>query len=450
MSLPIQITVGGGGTNPAAGATQWNNPAIAGQTGWIEKSGYGPLRFEDYTVLPGGGVQLLNGLAFGAAGELYFWHAVGLAYQESDTIYTNGFRYGSVINALMGRIGFRPHTETELVGLVDSTNQLARSYRYYDDFHAIVKAGKLKAVQPDKSISDVNFNSYLQALQRSAVMRCLNAVFSEKEYIEQRLLCDYEEHTTEQLIPNESKFVGYQIEVADRFDIAVQINGANLLFDTDINGLTLYLFKAGKKTPVWQTLVDVVAYEDTLVIFSDLVLNYVGAVTRGETFYFGYFQDDLGSAKAIRRNEDWEDCTNAFAYESISAAKKVGVTDFDRTQISCTDICYGLRLEVSSFRDWTQLIVKKAPLFDEAIGLTMAAMVIEQIIYSLRGNGTERLLKGGITEASLIQDLTGVAPVSDGPPPVMGLKARLDRELKRVKESFIKSPRAQTINLAND
>lgn len=447
MSLPIQITVGGGGTNPVAGATQWNNPAIAGQTGWIEKSGYGPLRFQDYTVLSGGGVQLLNGLAFGADGEVYFWHSVGLAYQTEDGVYTNGFRYTSVMNALMGRIGFRPHTETEFSGLVDSTNQLARSYRYYNDFHAIVSAANLKAVQPDKAISDVNFNNYLQSLQRSAVMRCLNAVFSEKEYIEQRLLCDYEEHTAEQLIPNESKFVGYQIEVADRFDIAVQIDGANLLFDSDITGLPLYLFKAGKKSPVWQTTVNVTAYEDTHVSFSDLVLSYVNGATRGETFYFGYFQDDLGAAKAIRRNEDWEDDTNAFSYESIVADKKVGVTDFNRDQIGCTNVCYGLRLEVSSFKDWTQIIVKKAPLFDEAIGLTMAAMVIEQVIYSLRGNGTERLLKGGITEAALMQDLTGVAPVSDGPPPVMGLKARLDRELKRVKNSLFTTPRAQTINL---
>ena len=446
MSLPVQIVVGSGGTNPAAGATQWNNPAIAGQIGWIEKIGYGPLRFEDYSILPTGGIELLNDLVFGVDGDTYFWHPIGLAYQTASSTYTNGFNYLAVINALMGRLGFRPETLEGLTSLVDSTNQLCRSYRFYNDFHALVTAANLYKVQPDKDLSAGNFNIYLQSLQKSVIMRCLNGIFSEKEYLEQSLVFDKETGSTDQSVDNSGRFVGFEIAVADRFDIGVQIDAATLLFDSDITGLTLYLFKDGKKSPVWSAAVDIIANENTSVSFSELVLNYVNASTKGSRFFFGYFQDDLGSAKAIRQSICWNK-TLCFGITGMSAPKVDSQTDFERDAISWEAESYGINLEISSFVDHTQAIVKKPALFDEAIGLTMAQTVLEQILYSLRSNQEERLLRSGLTEASLVQDLTGSAPVSDGPPPITGLNKRIDREIARVKKSIFAKPKSQVINL---
>lgn len=445
MNKPIQIIVGAGGSNPASGSTVWNNTTLSGQDGWIEKSGYGPLKYDDYQVLSTGGVQLLNGLAFGADGEVYFWHSNGLAYETTPADYTNGFNYSAVINALVGRIGFRAETQSGYTGLVDSTNQLARSGRYYNDFHAVVSAANLKDVQADKGISNINFNAYLQSLQKSVALRFVNAVFPEREYIEQRMTFDKAFNTPDQSVPNENKFVGFCIQVAQRFDIAVQIDGATLLFDSDISALPLYLFKDGKKTPVWTASVDVTAYENTLVTFSNLVLNYINSSTKGDRYFFGYFQNDLGTAKAIRHTSCWNK-SYAYSITGMSAAKLSG-NDFKRDEVSTVYESFGINLELSAFRDHTQAIVKKANLFDEGVGLTMAYAVIEQVVYSMRGNGSERLLRSGITEAALLQDLTGSAPVSDGPPPITGLNKRIEREAKAVKHSFNRIAKAQTVNL---
>lgn len=445
MGLPIQITVGGGGNNPAAGATSWNDPSAAGLTGWVERTGYGPLRYEDYRILNSGGIELLNGVTFGANGDTWFFHTVGLAYETASTTHTNGFSYTAVMNALQGRIGFRSHTESGLTTLVNSANQMSRSYRYFNDFHAIVSAANLKNVQSDPAISESAFNNYLTSLQQSAIMRTLTAIFAAPEYLEQTLLLNREENTTDEPITNAGNFVGFEILVPERSDVAVQINSASLRFDSDITGLILYLFKDGKKSPVWSKSVNVVAYEDTLVTFSDLVLNYVNATTTGGRFFFGYFQDDLGAAKAIRSNVSWED-TYHVSIRGMQSPKKAGETDFDRI-VSTSRDSYGLNLFYSVFRDHTQTIVKSPNLFDEAIGLTMAVMTIEQILYSMRSNGAERLLKSGIAEAALVQDLTGVAPVTDGPGKVMGLKDRLDREIRRVRESIFTKRKSQTVNL---
>jgi hypothetical protein len=443
MNAPFQITVGGGGSNPAAGSTQWNDSSRAGEQGWIERTGYGPMRYEDYQVLPTGGIQLLNGLAFGSNGETYFWHATSLAYQTASSTYTNGFNYNAVINALMGRLGFRAHTETAYIGLVDSTNQLAQSFRYYNDFHALVTAGNLKEVQPDSAISNVNMNIYLQSLQKSVIMRFLNGVFSEKEYLEQSLLFDRVKNSTDEPITNSGKFVGFEIQVANSFNIAVQIDSAALLFDTNVT-IPLYLFKDGVKTPVWTQSVNVVANENTVVNFSDLVLNYISAYTKGSRFYFGYFQSDLGAAKAIRQNACWN---KQLCYYAVGIQSDAAGADFNRLQVSSTYESFGINLEISSFKDHTQAIVKKPNLFDEGIGLMMAFVVLEQILYSIRSNRSERLLKSGITEAALIQDLNGSAPISDGPPPVTGLNKRIEREMERVSESFYPEYESEIIEL---
>lgn len=447
MSLPVQITVGAGGNNPVSGATVWNDPNYAGKTGWLEQTGYGPLKYSDYIVLNTGGVQLLNGRAFGANGETYFFHVVNIGYGVASTNYTNGFNYQPVIAALLGRIGFRQETQTDYAGLVSADNLLSRSGRYYNDFHAVVKAANIKEVQDDVNLSDTDFNTLLQSMQKSAIMRALAAVFSEREFIEQAVTFEKCENSAETLVPNSGFFVGFKIEVAERFDVAVQIDGATLLFDSDINGLPLYLFKDGIKSPVWTGQVNVQAYENTAVVFSDLVLSYINATSKGNVYYFGYFQDDLGNAKAVRHTVEWEDDSKAFCAESMQAKKIDGQINFVRDQISTGYDSYGINLELSSFRDHTQVIVKRANLFDELIGLSMAAMVVEQIIYAMRSNKSERMLRGNLTEASLIQDLNGVAPVSDGPPPIMGLTKRLDREAKRVKDSLFPKPKARTVNI---
>lgn len=444
MNKPIQITVGGSGPyDPVAGATDCNIPAIAGSVTWVEAAGYGPYPYSNYVVKPTGGFRLLNGDTF-KANEIWFVHASNFSFSGSGSDFSNGFNYTAVINALFGRIGWRSSTLDDQP-VLNSNNQINKSGRCFNDVHALVTIPNIKAVIDNPACSDSQFNAELEALQRSVIMRCLTAVFSEKEYVDQTLLYERGQGngTT---VTNTGLFCGYDINVTKSFNKSVQVDSVVLTFDSDIT-FDVYLFKEGKKAPIWQQEVTAVANEQTVVNLNDLVLNYINADTKGCRFFLGYFQDDIGSAKAVKEPVYCWNKTLLFYAEPFTSAKIPGQTDFDRNVIAGSGSPYGINLQVSSFNDWTSIVVNKPGLFDEMIALTMAYTIIEKVVYATTSNGTERILKQAITQAGAIQDLTGSAPVSDGPPAVTGLNKRIEREVKRVKESIFREPKSQVVSL---
>lgn len=443
MGLPIPIVVGAGGTNPNAGTSVWNFPLLRGQQFYVEKIGYGTFDPELYSSLSTGGFQLI-GNQF-QPGEKFYVHATGLSYGTASGSYTNGFDFNRVIQALFGRVGWKQPDEPGSP-VINATNLLAKGYRHFQDFHSLVTVNNIKATMEEAAASDENLNKRLESLQRAAIMRCLNCVFREPEYKEQVLLYD-RLGQNDQLINNNGLFCGYEITLAPTMGYGIQINSATLLFDSDVT-FNLYLFKDGKKSPLSVIEVSAVAGEATVVDFSDLVLNYIGSNTKGGRFYFGYFQDDLGSVKAIQEQVCHFNKTCLFCVTPVETEKSAGEYDFDRDQRSYPMQPHGINLEMSSFRDHTQQIVKKANLFDEVIGLTVAYMTLEQIIYAVRSNGTERILKDQVQQIGINLDLNGVAPISDSPK-IKGLNTRIEEELKRMRQSFFPKPKSQTVNLAS-
>lgn len=444
MSNPIQITVDGSGDyDPAASGTDCVIPELLGKAFYISRSGYGIMPYNTYQPLAGGGFRLLGGLVFGS-GEIWFVTITNTVETFSASSYTNGFDYSRVMNAMLPRIGFRNPTLSGYE-IVNAGNQISNSGRYYDDFHALVKIKNIKDTQEDPLISDADFNAYLESVKKSAIMRFLNGVLNVREQFERVLLYDREDNQQTEMVTNTGLFVGFEIETPKDDSIAVQIESVSLLFNGDAD-FNLYLFKDGKKSPLMTIPVSVVADEATVVNLSDVILNYIGQTTKGSTFYFGYFQDDLGSVQAIREfTDDWsKQC--CFSASSISSKKITGETNFERTNIAESDYLYGLNLEISTFRDHTNAIVKKAHLFDEGQGLTVAYVVLENISYSTRSNGTESVLKDQLTKAGLQLDLNGVIPASDSPH-VEGLSGRIKREMERVRKEFYPKPKAQTVSL---
>lgn len=441
MSLPIEITVGSGGMSPAPGTTEYINPFLKGKEFYVTSSGYGPLPYSAWEPLTEGGFRLLN--AEFSEEETYFVVITSVSDVVGETAYTNGFNYQRVINAMLPRLGFR---QPSIAGfnIVNAGNRTSTSGRYFDDFHALVNIKNIKETNPDAKISDADFNAYLESLKKSVIMRCLNGVLNVPEQLERVLLYDRQDSQPEVKIDNKGLFVGYAIDVARADDIAVQLESVSLLFDQDTE-FKLYLFKDGKKTPVWIQEVSALAEEPTVVNLNTLVLNYIGQFTRGSRFYFGYFQDDLGTAKAIREQScSWG---KQLCFSAKSFSSPANGNNFDRAQIATTYDAFGLNLEVSAFRDHTNAIVKQAHLFDELVGLQMAYTIIEQAIYAVRSNATERTLKGELDKAGIQMDLNGVAAVP-GTPTSTGLKHRIDREMKRVRDGFYPRFRAQNINLA--
>lgn len=423
MNKPILITVGVT-AGLVAGTSSYTDANLKGKNLWVKRQGNAALLAKDYSINDNGGFAL--SAAKFVSGEVYEIYVIDLATNQNLGSYTNGFDYNRVMSAMYGRLAFRGEEPP------------SRSGRYFQDFHAIVGVDNISKTMPLGS----DLSEHLSQLQQAAILRTLNGVFREKEYYENVLLYEREDGLT-RLVPNTGLFCGYEINIASDGLRAVQIEAAVLNFNTDVT-FPLYLFKDGKKSPIWQQSVSAVAGEATVIPLSDLVLTYLSGTTKGGRFYFGYFQSDLGAVKAIEETvDDWAS-TRMFEASPFYSVATTG--DFDRVNIQEPSYSYGLNLQMSSFRDHTAAIVAKANLFDEAIGLQTAFMVIEQIIYAVRSNGSERVLKDTIDMVGLQLELNGYVAVTDVSK-VEGIAQRIKKELDRLNTSFFPKPKATTINL---
>lgn len=373
----------------------------------------------------------------------FFVQLSGIAYGTDATAYTNGFCLAQVMSALFGRIGWMQTTGNDEPTL-NSTNLISRSGRYFNDssFHALATLTNIKAVMEQKSADDTAFNSFLESLQRAMIMRCVNGVFNNPEFISQALMYRRWGYL-DTPIANTGRFIAWRIVVPPVSDLATQIDTISLYFDRDCT-FNLYLFNDAKAAPVWMQSVTAVAETQTVITLNDVVLNYIGGNNLGGIFYLGYFQNDLGLAQAIR-----ESATNFKTMAPYSAtmieATPIGSNNFQRNNIGYTSYyTYGINMHLSVFRDHTQAIVKKSALFDNAIGMQMAAQCIELSMYSTRSNATERILKDSAQVFAASLDLTGTAPISDAPQTI-GLRKQITSELTRVKDSFFPKAKPQSM-----
>jgi hypothetical protein len=348
--------------------------------------------------------------------------------------YSNGYDIAVVYAALKDRVGFRQPEGTGVPTLTSAVTT-ANSGRYFQDFHSLVTVKNIKSTMELAGATDAQLITHLENLRKAAIMRALKGVFSDAEVVEQvKLFSRYGKN--DQLIENNAKFIGYEINVADRPDVAVQIDALHLYFDSAVT-FNVYLFKDGDLTPVMTQSVTTVANKITEVI--PTAERIIG---RGK-YYLGYFQADLAGAKAYREQvECWND-TLMFAASAIEA-DATGATTFERDEISYTQP-QGLNVEMSSFKDQTRHIKLKAAAFDELIGLVLANSVLEQIIYAVRINPEETILKDQLTQAGIQLETYGAAPISDGPR-ITGLKQRIDREAKAVRESFYPRPKSVIVD----
>lgn len=347
------------------------------------------------------------------------------------------YRRDEVIQALFGRVGFRQPTQPEYA-IVDTVNLAAKSKRYFDGFHAEITIQNIKdGACDDMLISDEDFNIYLKSLQEDCIASVLDGIFGEPEMIEQQnefITTDWKPV----LIPNTGRFVGRQIKVAPDPRRSVKINAVSLFF----NGITtfpLYLFSSVKKLPLKQMEVTTMSDSQVTVVPEGWTMNYLDNNIRGGIFYLGYFQDDLGSVQAYDEQPTQWLYGKVYGSSIVEAIKVSGQPDFIRYNPYFTSRTQGLNIEFSSVADYTEVIVKNPQVFDKAVGLQMAAMIVERLIHSTRSNYTERL--GGSGAQRLYSDLN-LDMATPEMPYSSGLKNQLRRELIRLHNNFFPKQKA--------
>ncbi len=439
MARPLEITIGGAGPyDPAIGAVSCLIPLFKGMDLVIEKRGTGLLKASEVTILSAGGFSQVSGPF--AAGEVFFVTPTGVSFSVGSGGYSNGFNFPRVISALSGRLGWRQST-IDGAPVADASNSSSKSGRYFNDFHALNSLYIVKHIAEDPLATDAEINLYLDALQRSAILRALNAAIDEPEILELGLDFERETEINDRKIDNAGLFVGRKIQVSRLTDVAVQINTVSLYFDGDVT-FPLYLFQEGKKAPIWTANVTAIKDEKTPVDLDGVILSFLSPGNLGGAYYLGYFQEDLGGVKAYDESRFWPKCSRNWDVKFFQAEKIAGETNFNRRILVGSPWSSGLNIQLSAFRDWTTAIVNKASNIDELIGLTMTGQIMELAIYNIRSNSGERVLKEQLQSLGLFQQLEGVAPGVPDAPKILGLRNRIDREIERVSDSFEDCERA--------
>jgi hypothetical protein len=330
----------------------------------------------------------------------------------------------------LGLVGWRESTVSGVPTLT-AANTATSSGMVYQDFSSLVTVQNVWKEQEDAAISDANFNTFLTNLTNAAFVKVLNAIFQDQDYLENRVLFPRENVWTE-TIDNDTSFVGYEINPANRRDLLIALNNVFTSFDS-ADTVKLLLFHSSKNAPIQSKEITVEQLTDT-----DTALNWdlSNFTYSGGKFYVGYLRSGL-TAKAI--NRDWnsanaQSCYNMFRIQPIQVSGWDAETLFDVDDVEYESETYGLNFDITSWKDYTNVILRNKNKFVNCLGLQVAADVLDLIIKSTRSNRTERILAG-----NAFTELEGF--INENVPRTIGIAAKLKTEIARIKKTFVEIPK---------
>lgn len=331
----------------------------------------------------------------------------------------------STIESLSGRVGWRQPTLSGYDKL-NATNLASASGYYFNDASNLVSVKNIFETQEDKDISDADFNTYLEELQKSAISRVLGKVFQDKgKQLESVTLFPYEQDFKNTLSLQDG-FVGFQINVGTNRRIRTIVRNVMLSFNGEAT-FNLYLYNSQVKAPI-QTK-SVTTIDGQTIVNVDWNIDKNASNYKGGTFYIGYFEEDVTGVAPYKKDYELSNYMVQPCNASIDMMRldHTGtVIDVDGESISDY---MGLNLELESVVDFTDLIESKKNLFDRAVMYQMAINVIDIMFTSTRTNLVQRL--GDSFKGQAIFALEGGEGSN-------GLYGVLAREINTVKAQLFK------------
>lgn len=362
---------------------------------------------------------------------------------------SNGFDESLVIPALTKRKGWTQPTSPNFKPVLAGDVITNESGLPYNRDHMACSPVTLLAVQEDAGISSNDFNAYLSGLQASVIMDALNGIFMMPQIIEPpKTIFSKNFRTQYKPIQNTSDFCGWQIDVAEG-DYAVKIDAVALIMSGECS-VTLYLYNDMIAAPLWQQVIVVPAAESQFIVNVDnLILHYSDDTHKTGTFFLGYYQDEIAEQN-VQALDVYLDSFNGFnmlGYQNFQANSNYAQKTFVRSMYETNYRTFGLNLEISSYHDFTNTVIRLAPQFDRLLGMCMTAKCITEVMTSTRSNSNQvisqeqlnilfRTLEGSIQNPNTRTEFAVNIPYRTG------LKNKIEREMWRMTQTFMPDEKA--------
>lgn len=342
-------------------------------------------------------------------------------------------RPDKIKTALFGGVGFRQSPITEYA-IVDASNQQSNSGLFYQDGTSLVTIKNIKESQQSIDISDADFNSYLKQLQENCIIEvCRALTANEPDFIQDVNMFPYQK-SFKNVIDKRSKFVGFTFKPQNKLDTLGKVSYIELCFNEDVT-FNIYMYNSNKPNTPIETL-EVNALADEAVI---VPLNWFLADSetyKGGVFYIGYFEDDLGTAQAYKKDYDlaqYQFNTKCFYSRPVSL-------DYNGTNIDVESVIneseeYGLNFIVSIYNDYTEILIRNKNLLWSAIQLQMGEKVLEVIKTSTRLNGNNSILDSEALINNVNFDLFGNEKLK-----IDGIKTKKQRQIDSIKRMLFYKP----------
>lgn len=83
----------------------------------------------------------------------------------------------TAISSLIRRVGWRQAIQPNLAIVIDATNIISDSGRYFNDFHKLAIVENAVSGMPNAKVTSLVYNEFLYDMKKAAVLKVLSAVF---------------------------------------------------------------------------------------------------------------------------------------------------------------------------------------------------------------------------------------------------------------------------------
>lgn len=306
---------------------------------------------------------------------------------------------------MVGLVGFRHDAQTTLT---DASLSQSRSGLYVDALNReLMTTSNLKSAV---TVAGTTLTDYIKQTLNDSVADVLVAIRTRKlARLESRSILAntplYEgEGSLSQVISTAGRFVGLSLETANLQNIALSVTRIGLQFTEPVD-VPLYVFADGE-------LIDTLDLPYTKTGRMEWV-DLTGIVLMpGRRYWIGYYEADLGTARAIRRSRtiDVSICTGCSPvnaeyrrrwkpFVSVDAVRVDtvqlvdGIVTPDSVATTITEQNWGLNLVLSATCDITDLVIDQQTLLAPAIQQAAYVKLLSSIAYSSRTTTIEQTLR---------------------------------------------------------